>query len=50
MLDYGSYATELYPWCNLQLGVSKGGDQCFAPPPGSPGPANKNSLEEILCP
>jgi len=36
VLDYSNYATELYPWCNLQLGVGKGGDQCFSPPPGSP--------------
>ncbi len=36
VLDYGSYTTELYPWCNLQLGVSKRGEECFDPPPGSP--------------
>lgn len=36
VLDYGSYVTELYPWCNLQLGVAKGGDECFTPPAGSP--------------
>lgn len=35
-LDYGSYRTELFPWCNLQLGVAKGGDECFALPKDSP--------------
>lgn len=28
-LDYGSYRTELYKWSNLQLGVSKGGEDVF---------------------
>jgi len=36
VLDYGNYHTELFPWCNLQLGISKGGDHCFEPPAGSP--------------
>lgn len=35
-LDYGDYATELYPWCNLQLGVSKGAEEIFDLPPASP--------------
>lgn len=36
VLDYGSYTTELYDWCNLQLGVSKGGEDCFDLPRSSP--------------
>lgn len=35
-LDYGAYVTELYPWSNLQLGVSSGGESCFDLPPSSP--------------
>lgn len=35
-LDYGEYTTELYSWCNLQLGVGKSGDVCFDLPESSP--------------
>ena len=35
-IDYGSYTTELFPWCSLQLGVAADGEEAFAPPPGSP--------------
>jgi phenylpropionate dioxygenase-like ring-hydroxylating dioxygenase large terminal subunit len=35
-LDYGEYTTELHPWGNLQLGIAKGTDSCFAAPAGSP--------------
>lgn len=35
-LDYGEYTTELYPRCNLQLGVGKSGDVCFDLPASSP--------------
>lgn len=36
VLDYGSYTTELFDRCNLQLGVSKGGEECFDLPKSSP--------------
>jgi len=36
VLDYGEYATELHPWSVLQLGVAKGGEQCFDLPAASP--------------
>lgn len=29
VIDYGSYTTELYDHCNLQLGVAKPGEECF---------------------
>jgi len=35
-LDYGAYRTELFPWCNLQLGVGKGADPVFELPAGHP--------------
>jgi len=35
-LDYGSYHTELFRWSSLQLGLSRGGEDIFSPPPGSP--------------
>lgn len=35
-LDYGAYRTELFPWCNLQLGVASGGDDVFALPADHP--------------
>lgn len=28
-LDYGSYTTELYKYCNLQLAFAKRGEECF---------------------
>jgi len=36
VLDYGHYHTELYAWSNLQLGIAKGGEDCFTPPASSP--------------
>jgi choline monooxygenase len=35
-VDYAEYTTELYRWCNLQLGVAKGIEGCFALPAESP--------------
>jgi choline monooxygenase len=35
-IDYGSYVTELYPYSNLQLALSKGGEDVFHPPSSSP--------------
>ncbi len=35
-LEYGEYATEVYPYSSLQLGVAKGGEDCFDLPPASP--------------
>lgn len=35
VLDYGSYETHLFEWSNLQVGVSKSGEQTFALPKGS---------------
>lgn len=35
-IDYAGYRTELFRWCNLQLGVAKGGEDCFEPPGDSP--------------
>lgn len=29
VIDYGSYATELYDYCNLQLAIAKPGEECF---------------------
>jgi choline monooxygenase len=31
-IDYGSYRTELFPWCNLQLGTAADGEEAFVPP------------------
>lgn len=36
VLDYGSYATELFRYSNLQLGIGKKGDACFDLPQSSP--------------
>lgn len=35
VLDYGNYTTEIYPYFNLQLGLSNGGDDVFDIPPGA---------------
>ncbi len=35
-IDYGSYATELYRWSNLQLGIAKGSEEAFDLPASSP--------------
>jgi choline monooxygenase len=35
-IDYGSYRTECFEWCNLQLGEAAEGEPAFAPPPGTP--------------
>ena len=35
-LDYGSYTTHHFPWGNLQLAVSKGGEDVFDLPASSP--------------
>lgn len=34
-LDYGAYRTELFRWCSLQLGLSRGGEDAIAPPRGA---------------
>lgn len=36
VIDYGAYTTELYRYSSLQLGISKGGEEIFHPPAGSP--------------
>ncbi|MFN4122667.1 MAG: aromatic ring-hydroxylating oxygenase subunit alpha [Flavobacteriales bacterium] len=36
VVDYGTYTTEVYPWCNLQLGLAKGADEIFDIPEGAP--------------
>ncbi|CAG1007755.1 choline monooxygenase [Phycisphaerales bacterium] len=36
VLDYGEYAAEMFPWCNLQLGIGKSGEHCFELPRSSP--------------
>lgn len=33
-LDWSSYRTELYPWSNCQVGISKGGEHVFDLPAG----------------
>lgn len=33
-LDYGEYRTELFPWCNLQLGIGSGDEHTFDIPAG----------------
>lgn len=33
-LDFGNYDYELFPYCNLQLGIAKAGEPCFDIPPG----------------
>lgn len=35
-IDYESYTTHLYPWCNLQLAVAKGDETAFDLPVNSP--------------
>jgi choline monooxygenase len=35
-LDFGSYSYEIYPYCNLQVGIAKEGEPCFDIPPGAP--------------
>ena len=35
-IDYSSYTSELYDWCNLQLGVAASGEPCFDLPKDSP--------------
>jgi choline monooxygenase len=35
-IDYGSYTTELHRWCNLQVGIAKGGEEAFDLPASSP--------------
>jgi choline monooxygenase len=35
-IDYGSYTTQLYDWCNLQLGVASDGEVAFDLPKDSP--------------
>ncbi len=36
VLDFGEYTTEIFTYCNLQLGIGKKGDSCFTIPEGSP--------------
>jgi choline monooxygenase len=36
VLDWGNYTTELFRYANLQLGIAKKGDACFALPTDSP--------------
>ena len=36
LLDYGSYATEIYKYSNLQLGIARSGEDCFDIPKSSP--------------
>ncbi|MCE9558533.1 MAG: aromatic ring-hydroxylating dioxygenase subunit alpha [Armatimonadetes bacterium] len=36
VIDYGQYTTEMFDYCNLQLGVSSGGESCFNLPATSP--------------
>lgn len=35
-IDYGEYSSELFPWLNLQLAVSKGAEHVFDLPSSSP--------------
>jgi choline monooxygenase len=35
-LDYGSYRTETFAYCNLQLGTTRNAGEAFALPPGHP--------------
>jgi choline monooxygenase len=35
-LDYSTYRTELYPWCNLQLGTTRSPADAFRLPAGHP--------------
>lgn len=36
VLDFGEYTTEIFKYCNLQLGIGKKGDSCFNLPTSSP--------------
>ncbi len=36
VIDYGNYTTELFKYCNLQLGIARGGEGCFDLPDSSP--------------
>jgi choline monooxygenase len=36
VLDYGQYNTELYDFCNVQIGYAKSGEECFTLPEGHP--------------
>lgn len=36
LLDFGEYTTEVFNWCNLQLGIGKKEDTCFDLPKDSP--------------
>lgn len=40
-LDYGSYTTELYDYCNLQIGYASGAEEVFDLPPGHPDEGKK---------
>ncbi len=35
-LDYGAYRTELFRYGSLQVGIARGGESVFEPPPSSP--------------
>lgn len=35
VLDFGEYTTEIFKYCNLQLGIGKKGDSCFNLPTSS---------------
>lgn len=35
-LNYHAYETHVYKWCNLQIGISNGGEHIFDLPPSSP--------------
>lgn len=43
VLDFGEYTTEIYQYCNLQLGIGKTGDSCFDLPADSPDSGKKVS-------
>jgi len=34
-IDFGSYEYELFPFCNLQIGIAKEGEPCFEVPEGA---------------
>jgi choline monooxygenase len=34
-LDFGKYEYELFPYCNLQIGIAKDGESCFDIPSGA---------------
>ncbi|HET6763355.1 MAG TPA: SRPBCC family protein, partial [Longimicrobiaceae bacterium] len=36
VLDYATYRTELFPWCNVQLGTTRSRADAFTLPPGHP--------------